>query len=108
MRRTGTLGASAKGPGSWLVVLSREADDLVNLVAGQVRRRAQVGIAHHVEVGEAGQPKRLAQAAAAGALNVENQVGVVADRTVGRTAVKSVPTIDVLYSAELRKLFVPS
>ena len=68
MRRKGTVGRqSEKDPGSWLVVFGVKTDDLVNLIAREVGSGAEVGIAHHIQIGESGQAQRLAQAAASGA-----------------------------------------
>ena len=60
-----------------------KADDLVNLVTGGIRIDAEIGVADHVEVGLAGQPQRLAQAASQGGFEIEDQVGVVADGMSG-------------------------
>ena len=49
----------------------------MDLDAGDVGRGAEVGIADDVEVGEAGEPERLADAAASGGLDVEDGIGVV-------------------------------
>jgi len=54
-----------------------EAEGLVNLNAGDVGLRAEVWVADDVEVGEAGETERLADAAAAGGFNVQDGVGVV-------------------------------
>src|SRR5439155_3344965 len=52
-----------------------EADGLMNLGAGHVRYRAQVGVADHVQIGESGETERLTQAPAAGRFKVEERVG---------------------------------
>ena len=52
-----------------------EADGLVELDAGDVGLGAEVGVADDVEVGEAGEAERLRDAAAAGGLDVEDEVG---------------------------------
>ena len=60
-----------------------KADDLVNLVTGGIRIDAEIGVADHVDVGLAGQPQRLAQAASQGGFEIEDKVGVVADGMSG-------------------------
>ena len=52
-----------------------EADGLVELDAGDVGLGAEVGVADDVEVGEAGEAEGLRDAAAAGGLDVEDEVG---------------------------------
>ena len=53
-------------------------DDLMNLHPGKVRLRAQVGIADDVEVGEAGEAERLADAATSGGFEVDEGIGGIA------------------------------
>ncbi len=60
-----------------------EPEDLVNLIAGDVGGLAQVGVADHVEVAESGQAVGLAEAAAFGGFDVEDEVSVVTDGVVG-------------------------
>ena len=55
------------------MVFAVRPNDLMNLVAGDIGSLAQVWIAHHVEIGEAGQTERLAQAAALGGFEIEDQ-----------------------------------
>ena len=88
MRRTGTLEARAKKFGSWLVSLVGEPDDLVDLVAREIGRGAKVRVANHVEVRESREAQRLAQSTPALRDSKSRiEVGVVADRAVGRRAV---------------------
>ena len=56
--------------------LAAEAEGLVKLDAGDVGGGAEVGVADDVEVGEAGEAEGLGDAAAAGGLDVEDEVGV--------------------------------
>ena len=54
----------------------------MNLVSGGIRIDAEIGVAHHVEVGLAGKPQGLAQSASQGGFEIEDQVGVVANRVI--------------------------
>jgi len=72
------VGARVLGGG-----LGGEADDLMDLVAGGVGNATEGGVAHDVEVGETGEPVCFAEAAAFGGFEVEDEVGCVADGTVG-------------------------
>ena len=55
-----------------------QAKGLMNLAASKVGLDAQIGVANDVEVGFAGQPQRLGDAATACVFKVDDQVGVVA------------------------------
>ena len=59
-----------------------EADGLVDSSAGEIGRRAEIGIADHIEIGESSETQGFAKAAAAGAFEVDQQVGVVAQVVV--------------------------
>ncbi len=72
----GHLRGEGKRCSGTLNELVSEADGLVKLGAGHIRHWAQVGIANHVKIGEAGETERLAEAAAAGRFKVEEGVGL--------------------------------
>src|ERR1035438_6113122 len=51
----------------------------MNLIARQVGSGTQVGVAYYVKIRESGKAQCLAQTSPAGTLQVENQIGVVAN-----------------------------
>ena len=79
----GDAGGQRKGARFLAGGLPGETDDLVNLISGQIGRGTEGGVAHHVKIGEARQAQGLAEAAAARAFEVQDQVGVIADGTRG-------------------------
>ena len=79
----GHASGRSERPGRLLRGLGSQSDDLMNLIARNVWRRAKVWVAHHVQICEPGQSERLAQPAPARALEIENQVRVVTDRARG-------------------------
>jgi len=50
--------------------------------AGEVGCSAEVGIADHIQVSESGEAQSFAKTAASGALEVEEEIGVVAEAMV--------------------------
>ena len=56
----------------------READDLVEFVAGEVGFGAEAGIADDVQIGESGEAEGFGDAASPGGFDVEEAVGLVA------------------------------
>ena len=73
--------------------------------ARDVRRRAERRVADDIEVGESGQAERVAEAAAARALDVEQQFGVAGqlDARVDRPQTRQSPA-----RGSARRLFSPS
>ena len=67
------------GEGEWCAgrvgEFQREADDLVDLITGQVRFGAECGVTDDVQVGESGQSKGFGDTATAGRFHVEDGVG---------------------------------
>ena len=107
-RRAGAFVASAKRSAILVDHLVGQAHDLVNLAAGEIGLGTQAGIAHHVEVGFACQPQRLRDAAPAGVLNVDDQIGVLA--SVGVQLITEIERrhLGGLGLEESRRLLAPS
>ncbi len=83
MRRAGTLSGEREEVRVLRDGFVCQSDDLVNLIAREVGRGAEIRIAYYIYVGEACQAERLAEPAAARALEIENQIRVVADGACG-------------------------
>ena len=101
-RELGGQGEGSPGGGHPLVA---QGDDLPDEDPRQVGGGAQRGVAHHVQVGEAGQAERVAQPRAARALHVDEQLGRVG---LTRMPVYSVATYEVRPSGRGMRLFGPS
>ena len=56
-----------------------QGNDLVPHEAADVRRLAERGVSHHIEVREAREAERLADAMPAGFLDIQNELGGLID-----------------------------
>ncbi len=78
----GDLCGQGEGGTRAVAEVGGEPEDLVQLDTGDVRLGAEVGVAHDVEVGEAGEAESLGDATTTGGLDIKKEVSGIAGMRV--------------------------